>query len=419
MKINQGNSQRGAFLILIAFLLPLIMAMLGFVIDFGNVYWHKSVLQNCADASALGGGAYGARNGVFIKKDADKKADDLLKSNQRYVIDSKEYQYLPSKTNPKAKHYYVVTLKEKVPMFFLKYFGYDYMDISASANALIRSDESKGLFPYLFCYTNDLYVVNTIESNNPIVTKNFDGDIVYTNDTTPLNSYDKTLYPNHLSNGWTNVPTSNVKHFYRTKGYKDIYNIDKNDIVDPVFKENLKLHIESLDEKIMQQYKSTRTAIALSRNITSKDLDDGNEFYCYDSTDLIIDNPIKGSINEPIYIYVHESDVFHLKIYADSRRPVVICQIKELGKQWSRGGKLHVDGKNGVTFRGIFYVPDCDELNINEENMNFMGSIVSPSIRTQGKGSYKYENFMRDSGGNNSNSVSTDVSLASDEDIAW
>ena len=75
MKINQGNSQRGAFLILVAFLLPLIMAMLGFVIDFGNVYWHKSVLQNCADASALGG----AKAGDVGKEFNKGKADDQWK----------------------------------------------------------------------------------------------------------------------------------------------------------------------------------------------------------------------------------------------------------------------------------------------------------------------------------------------------
>ena len=80
---------------------------------------------------------------------------------------------------------------------------------------------------------------------------------------------------------------------------------------------------------------------------------------------------------------------------------------------------MHVDGKEGVTFRGILYLPDCDELNINEHDMNFSGSIISPSIRTQNKGSYKYERILK-SGSNgssgSSNAVSPDVSLVGDAD---
>ena len=117
--------------------------------------------------------------------------------------------------------------------FFLRYFGFNEMEINATANVPIKSTGVKDPLSCLFCYRDDLYVVNTVESNNPVVTKNFDGDIIYTNDTISLTEYDKMLYPKHLSNGFTNVPTSNVKHFYRTKGWKDVNNVDENDISDP------------------------------------------------------------------------------------------------------------------------------------------------------------------------------------------
>ena len=418
--IDKYNNQKGALMFLSALLLPLVMAMAGMVIDYGNIYWHKSVLQNSADASALGGAKYGTQTGYFQRKDADKQAEKLLKKNQIYDIESYKFDYLPSKSEPQTKHYYVVTLQEKVPTFFLRYFGFDEMEINATANVPIKSTGVKDPLSCLFCYRDDLYVVNTVESNNPVVTKNFDGDIIYTNDTISLTEYDKPLYPKHLSNGFTNVPTSNVKHFYRTKGWKDVNNVDENDISDPKFTPDIKLHIDSLDAKILEQYKTPHSAKDLPRNITSSDLDNGKYFRCYDSTDLTIDNPIQGDINDPIYIYVQESDVFHLNVNTDSRRPVIICQIQDPGNEWSRKGKIHVTGKNNVTFRGIFYVPDCDELNINEGNMNFRGSIISPSIRTQGEGAYKYERFISSGSGSGSSAVvSNDFSLADDEDIDW
>ncbi|BAL83564.1 hypothetical protein SELR_18560 [Selenomonas ruminantium subsp. lactilytica TAM6421] len=416
MKVKSFLGQKGAVLILTAFVLPMIIAIAGLAVDFGNVYLHKAVLQNCADSSALGGAKYGVRTGSFKKNDADTEANILLEKNRKYDLESKDYQYTASRKYPESKHYYIVTLQENVPMFFLRYFGFKNIDIKASAKVLIKSDGQKNAFSYLFCYRDDLYVVNTVPSNDPYIIKNFNGDIAYTNDVIPIKQYDTTLYKAHLSNGWSQDENSGIRHLYKTKGRKDVNDDKTDDISDPVFKENLKLHVDSLDAKILEEYKKSTNG--LSRNLTSKDLDNVTSIRCYESTDLTIDRQIWGNVDEPIYIYVQESDVFHLNVYADSRRPVIICQIKNPNNQWSRGGKMHVVGKNGVTFRGILYIPDCNELNINEENMNFKGSIVSPSIRTQGKGSYEYESFIKNSGSgsNSSVAVSPEVSLVDEAD---
>ena len=183
-----------------------------------------------------------------------------------------------------------------------------------------------------------------------------------------------------------------------------------------------KLHIDSLDAEILEQYKKPHTAKDLPEHVTNKDLDNGNIFYCHDLRTLTINAPIQGEVDTPIYIYVQEDavDAIHLYINADSRRPVIIGQIKEPGNPWARNVKLEMVGQNNVTFRGILYIPDCGELNINEHNMNFSGSIISPSIRTQGEGSYKYERFISSGSGSGSSAVvSSDFSLADDEDIAW
>lgn len=45
--------QKGQILVFTAVLLPLLIAACGFTVDFGNMYMHKSKLQNAADAAAI------------------------------------------------------------------------------------------------------------------------------------------------------------------------------------------------------------------------------------------------------------------------------------------------------------------------------------------------------------------------------
>lgn len=53
--------QKGQILVFTAVLLPLLIAACGFTVDFGNMYMHKSKLQNAADAAAISG-AYAYRD---------------------------------------------------------------------------------------------------------------------------------------------------------------------------------------------------------------------------------------------------------------------------------------------------------------------------------------------------------------------
>lgn len=50
------KQQHGSIIIISALMLPLMLACLGFAYDFGNLYIHKTRLQNVADAAALAGG---------------------------------------------------------------------------------------------------------------------------------------------------------------------------------------------------------------------------------------------------------------------------------------------------------------------------------------------------------------------------
>ena len=54
-RMNWLKQERGSVLVLTVVLLPILFAFLGFGYDLGNIYMHKSRLQNVADAAALAG----------------------------------------------------------------------------------------------------------------------------------------------------------------------------------------------------------------------------------------------------------------------------------------------------------------------------------------------------------------------------
>ena len=66
--------QKGQILVFTAVLLPLLIAACGFTVDFGNMYMHKSKLQNAADAAAIAGGYAFRDNKENI--DSHPKADN-------------------------------------------------------------------------------------------------------------------------------------------------------------------------------------------------------------------------------------------------------------------------------------------------------------------------------------------------------
>ena len=137
--------QKGAILALTALALPLLVCFTGLAVDLGNLYIHHSILQNSADAAALGGAKVGYTT-TFNQSKADNEANALIKDNQRSKLSGSSLEYKNSKSDPKNTHYYVVTLTEKVPLYFLRYVGLKEQTISATANAKIHAGGNGGLF---------------------------------------------------------------------------------------------------------------------------------------------------------------------------------------------------------------------------------------------------------------------------------
>lgn len=108
--------QRGAVLILSAFLLPLTLAICGFAVDGANAYYHKSKLQNSVDAAAIAGGyRYGDRESQADTEDAVLEYMDKNQGEEAYELDSIRYKRGKQQGTTRI----TVTASEEVPVFFI------------------------------------------------------------------------------------------------------------------------------------------------------------------------------------------------------------------------------------------------------------------------------------------------------------
>lgn len=130
MKKYINNKQGGQIIALTALLIPLFMAAAGLAIDFGNMYVHKSKLQNAADAAAVAAGWAYAEDGRNDKNSlgvAEEEAQYSTKVNLGNGPFDAEVYY------DNKNGFIKVQVNEKgIPVYFLRYFGVsDSVDLSA------------------------------------------------------------------------------------------------------------------------------------------------------------------------------------------------------------------------------------------------------------------------------------------------
>lgn len=145
MKRLGNHSQRGAVLVFMALMLPILVFFSGMAIDFGRAYLHKSQLQNAADAAALAGvsaaaGSGSARlvdtipsgfltngeaNKLVVAKDAANAI--LVKNTGAASANESNTKLRMTKegNDPKVDvdtYYYMVELTDEVKMVFAQLF---------------------------------------------------------------------------------------------------------------------------------------------------------------------------------------------------------------------------------------------------------------------------------------------------------
>jgi hypothetical protein len=137
------------------------------------------------------------------------------------------------------------------------------------------------------------------------------------------------------------------------------------------------------------------------------------------------DSAISGDTDSPVYVYLDPSlYMINVQITANNERPVVLC--------YTGTGRLHINGSNGATFRGIIYAPnvtDYDNCLINNNGFTYEGTIIANYLDIQGgRGTYRYKNFGisgsygdngNSSGGTKTVSGSSTVRLAPTDGMDW
>ncbi len=149
--------QRGSVIVLTALLLPVMLGFCGLAVDLGNLYIHKSRLQNTADAAALAGAAKfaGESETVTTHPQADAEA-------RRYVTKDMKTTTLPNETKRERYQaqeqdgviYYRVALTENVPLYFLRLFVPEgTQDVSADSIVAISAGEEliDEMFGFAMC----------------------------------------------------------------------------------------------------------------------------------------------------------------------------------------------------------------------------------------------------------------------------
>ena len=210
--IKEMKQQSGSILVISAMMLPLMLGCLGFAYDFGNLYIHKTRLQNIADAAALAGGraylesqenpdsedrdkvdplpvqpggipAEGREHEAYQVGDsktryglhpyADRAADDYIYKNiinLGTTVYNDEFSHYALKsegasTDGSPRVFYRIGLYEEVPLYFLPLI-LNKKEQRVRAGAVVLIDDGKGLaagkslFDNLFTVKEGLSLAN-------------------------------------------------------------------------------------------------------------------------------------------------------------------------------------------------------------------------------------------------------------------
>ncbi len=419
--------QTGGVIVLTALALPFFLACIGLAIDVGNLYIHKSRLQNTADAAALAGGREYASKQEDWHDESHPQADAEAAAYINLDIATLGGGTLAGQRYKALKAdedtiYYGVRLTENVPMHFMRILGLEEQEVIADAVVAIGMDASAGggNARDLFIFRRNLHGVNAI--NNPdnfnikgqIVTT-FDGTIAFTDGSG--DDYKSTYRYDYLQ---YSTQSNNLQYFFTEKARSE--NLSANEAIakgsdyahqeiyeqydmDELGKTTAeRLHISDVSATLQPGYTDYQTAYRTAwhqmyngkKSMSSSDLTtdlawgappengDGN-------VSITIDSAIQGGESaDPVYVYLDESIYqVNLNVYASNERPLVVV--------YEGTGKFQMNMQNGTTFRGVVYAPNVNEwegLLINANGGTFSGTIISNAINLQGgRGTYRYENF--------------------------
>lgn len=443
--------QKGQILVFTAVLLPLLIAACGFTVDFGNMYMHKSKLQNAADAAAIAGGYAFRDNKENI--DYHPKADNASKESAKSNLTNFDNigRLCQARVDKAGVIYYRVELSESVPVYFLSFFGVgDSTNVTAESFAQIAytgGSSGGSLFDNLFSYgSGGFRSINASQNpDNPSISQILDASFYQGRIVGMGADADMTKnYRHELLN-------LNAKTHYQNGSFtsmQDAINYsnahpDDTMIVTPEQDLNT-----SLDYKLAEILGNAKADLAKNKliwtnennignikdQVMSKDID-----YIYNpttdtpqwgpgNTEFKINDYIPANDtnkNNPLFVVVdppkspwgygtHKLTLQGYNMPADSR-PIVYV--------YTGTGTINIEANN-ATFYGAIYAPYAN-IHMNDQGLTFHGSILSKGLEITGKSTYIYKKFLSDSAGTGSSGNGTASSNATvgltspPSDISW
>lgn len=421
--------QKGQILVFTAVLLPLLIAACGFTVDFGNMYIHKSKLQNAADAAAIAGG-YAFRDNkenIDSHPKADTASTDSAKSNlTNFANIGQHYQ---ARVDKDGVIYYRVELSESVPIYFLRLFGVgNSTTVSADSIASIVNlgGGKNNIFQNLFSFGSGGFKSTNANQNpdDPGVSlignsSFYQGDIrgigsdanmekKYTHELLTFASRDAFLADRKLTvRQAIDKDKKNGTHEYYTTPSQDYeHRLDENlkDIVDAAKGHE---YIWGHEKKLSDILSQTAHNNSYFYNPSGQD------------AELKVDCLPKGAPNDnrPLYFVFDKWAKLTItnKVEDRNSRPIIFV--------YTGTGTIPVEKEDGSYFHGIIYAPYAD-VHINDEKLSFYGSIASKGLTITGKGTYEIDKTIGggdgSSTGNGTASSNATVGLTSPPaDISW
>ena len=356
-------NQRGASLFLFALILPVIIGIAALAIDIGNVYVHKSQLQNMTDASVLAAAkVYSEDSATDVRAVAQSYMNKNLQNNAGYNHPDFSTAGDPYIINDGGSTKLRLTLVDTVPMYLIKVLGINNINIHATATAKIIPDNWP--FTDLVNFTESMTVENGFKAGAYQTT--FDGRIVYNQD--PLTI----AYGN--DNGAASLFDYAHNAVHPLLDEKPI--ITENQLVNG--------HRTATFEKSNLNIATINTVVA----------DGINYIYWVSDTaqKLNFHTPVYGDtdsnlVNKPIYIiYKGNAESVDFNFSSDTVRPVVLFYLG------THTLNITSPGNADVNYRGVVYAPYADVIS-HQNGQQFHGSIYAKNFSAVTYGNFYYDSF--------------------------
>lgn len=368
-----GKSQKGAFLVLAAILIPVFLMLASLAVDLGKVWAYHSKMQNAADAAALAGASHFSGDDQIkdrIDSSNHPNADKLAKAYLKMNLGNQEVQarYLArvvtdSVTN-QTESYYRVEVTRPIPLTFANIIDIANFDVKAAAVAKIGRSENKVESSPLIA-ARDGVIGNLNSDNINQINSTFDGDVVVA---------DKNFYDSHLNEDKYKFFIGKALH----KDRRDVSSTEWYKTLQYTATSNYDNGAATTEASIRQLMNENQPGI----NSNSMDLWSGNnftipfqkrDFYDYyylttNANDIDINlYAIHGDENKPVYIFIDGNrGQVQVNLQSNSVRPVIFCDLSNTGKysytdwqgqkvtEYYSKFKLHA---NGYTFKGVVFAP--------------------------------------------------------------